>query len=122
MSGFPQSIALRCRLTPSFAEFRQMLLVDAIDPGLHVRHFIRTESSPTNRPERNHSNRISSAGRLAKASASAVNASLSGLVTPRPPKDILGPVSCRAGELHTKAAQYWRTADTRVRSGLAMLG
>jgi hypothetical protein len=26
----------RCRLTPSFAEFRQMLLVDPIDPGLHV--------------------------------------------------------------------------------------
>jgi hypothetical protein len=32
----PQSIALRCRVTPPFAELRQMLLVDAIDPGLHV--------------------------------------------------------------------------------------
>jgi hypothetical protein len=32
----PQSIVLRCRVTPPFAELRQMLLVDEIDPGLHV--------------------------------------------------------------------------------------
>src|SRR4051794_39692954 len=63
-----------------------MLLVDAINLGLHsgCLRLIRTESSPTSRPERNHSNRISSAGRLAKTSASAVSASLRG-VTRRPP-------------------------------------
>jgi len=32
----PQSIVLRCRVTPPFAELRQMLLVDEIDPGLHL--------------------------------------------------------------------------------------
>jgi hypothetical protein len=41
---------------------------------------MRTESSPTSRPERNQSNKISSTGRFAKASSSAVNASLSGCV------------------------------------------
>ena len=33
--AFP-SIVLRCRVTPPFAELRQMLLVDAIDLGLHL--------------------------------------------------------------------------------------
>jgi hypothetical protein len=36
VSAFPQSIVLRCRVTPPFAELRQMLLVDAIDLGLHL--------------------------------------------------------------------------------------
>jgi len=31
-----QSIVLLCRVTLPFAEFRQMLLVDAIDLGLHL--------------------------------------------------------------------------------------
>jgi hypothetical protein len=34
--AFPQSIVLRCRVTLPFAELRQMLLVDAIDLGLHL--------------------------------------------------------------------------------------
>ena len=36
VSGCQQSIVLRCRVTPPFAELRQMLLVDAIDLGLHI--------------------------------------------------------------------------------------
>ena len=50
------------RVGTPFAELRQMLLVDAIDLGLHLgcRRLIRTESSPTSRPERSQSNRISS--------------------------------------------------------------
>jgi hypothetical protein len=35
-AGCPQSIVLRCRVTPPFAELRQMLLVDAVDLGLHL--------------------------------------------------------------------------------------
>src|SRR4051794_12060779 len=35
-SAFPQSIVLRCRVTPLFAELCQMLLVDAINLGLHL--------------------------------------------------------------------------------------
>jgi hypothetical protein len=34
--GYPTSIVLRCRVTPPFAELRQMLLVDAVDLGLHL--------------------------------------------------------------------------------------
>ena len=34
--GYPTSIVLRCRITPPFAELRQMLLVDAINLGLHL--------------------------------------------------------------------------------------
>ena len=34
--AFPQSIVWRCPVTPPFAELRQMLLVDEIDPGLHL--------------------------------------------------------------------------------------
>src|SRR3954465_5027729 len=45
---------------------------------------MRTESSPTSRPERNQPNTISSAGHLAKASASAAIASVSGLAIARP--------------------------------------
>ena len=62
VSAFPQSIVLHCRVTLPFAELRQTLLVDAIDLGWGCLRLIRTESSPTSRPERNQSNRISSAG------------------------------------------------------------
>ena len=34
--GYPTSIVLRCRVTPPFAELRQMLLVNAVDLGLHL--------------------------------------------------------------------------------------
>jgi hypothetical protein len=36
VSAFPQSIVLRCRVTLPFSELRQMLLVDAINLGLHL--------------------------------------------------------------------------------------
>ena len=36
VSAFPQSIVLRCRVALPFAELRQMLLVDAINLGLHL--------------------------------------------------------------------------------------
>ena len=36
VSASLQSIVLRCRVTPPFTELRQMLLVDAIDLGLHL--------------------------------------------------------------------------------------
>jgi hypothetical protein len=61
-----------------------MLLVDAIDLGLHVGMPTLDLDGEFGRPERNQSKRISSAGRLAKASASAARASLRG-VTRRPP-------------------------------------
>jgi hypothetical protein len=57
-----------------------MLLVEAINLGLNLRMpaLDQDRESPTSRPERNQSNRISCAGRLAKTSASAVSASLRG--------------------------------------------
>ena len=36
IGGYPTSIVLRCRVTPPFAELRQMLLVNAVDLGLHL--------------------------------------------------------------------------------------
>ena len=86
VSAFPQSIVLRCRVTLPFAELRQMLLVDEIDPGLHLgMPALDQDGEFADQPsERNQSNRISSAGRLAKTSARTVSASLRG-VTRRPP-------------------------------------
>ena len=75
---------LRGQVTPPFAERRQTKRDQSrLAPG-DACALMRTESSPTSRPERNQSKRISSAGRLAKASASAARASLRG-VTRRPP-------------------------------------
>jgi hypothetical protein len=36
VGGYPTSIVLRCRVTPPFAELRQMLLVNAVNLGLHL--------------------------------------------------------------------------------------
>jgi len=72
---------LRGQVTPPFAERRQTKRDQSrLAPG-DACALMRTESSPTSRPERNQSNKISSTGRFAKASASAVNASLSGSAT-----------------------------------------
>ena len=86
VSASLQSIVLRCRVTPPFAELGQMLPVNAIDLGLHLGiPALDQDGEFADQPsERNQSKRISSAGRSAKASASAARASLRG-VTRRPP-------------------------------------
>jgi hypothetical protein len=60
-----QSIVLRCRVTLPFAELRQMLLVDAINLGLHLGMFALDQDRE-----------CAGAGRLAKTSASAVQSVL----------------------------------------------
>ena len=85
VSASLQSIVLRCRVMPPFAELRQTLLVDAIDLGLHLRMpALDQDGEFPPGPERNQSNRISSAGRLANTSANADSASLRG-ITRHPP-------------------------------------
>ena len=82
----PPSIAFATASPPPFPELDQMLSVAAIDLGLHVEMpTLDQDGEFADQPSRaKHSNRISSAGRLAKASASAVRASLRG-ITRHPP-------------------------------------
>ena len=53
VSASLQSIVLRCRDMPPFAELRQTLLVDAIDLGLHLRMPALDQDGEFTRPERN---------------------------------------------------------------------